>query len=97
MAKNVLKNRELLEYISIANKHQLKSIFYKPSPTVVQLFSDISYQILFNPSVSVDPASKEYLSKYKKLIRQLAAKTGVSKTQKTKLFTGKGHLFVSEL
>ena len=97
MAKVVVKNRELLEYISIASKRQLKNIFFRPSPVVVQLFADITYQILYNPTTVVEPQAREHLAKYKKFIRQLAAKTGVSKTEKNKIFSSKGHLFLSEL
>jgi len=97
MSKTLEKNRELIEFVSIARKHQLKELFTRPSPVVVQLFADIAYQVVYNKATTIQPEARERLSKYKKSLHQLAAKTRVTKAAKARLIASKGHLFLSDL
>ncbi len=94
--KRFKKYQELLEYISIAARPQLKTLCHNLHSELVQLITDIAYNLLYNRTLPIEIKHRAGLRQHKQSIRKLAVRPG-SLAQKQKLLRQKGHLFLPEL
>ncbi len=95
-AKRFQKYQELLEYISIAARPQLKALCHYLHSDLVKLITDIAYNLLYNRSLPLEAEQRVSLRKHKHILRQLAIGPG-SVEQKRKLLRKKGHILLPEL
>lgn len=93
---NFTKYKELLEYISIATRQQLKAFCHHLHVELIRLITDLTYNLLYNTKLSINAAHIPTLRRHKRTLKVIGSRTG-SLNKKRKTLRQKGHLFLPQL